>query len=100
MDGRHHGLAAALDGHEHTVEIGRKWRLAKFTNVRARDEGAPGADDDHGAHRRVRHTPGDGVHQALAHALGERIDGRIVHGNHAHAALLVECHDVAHFSPP
>src|SRR5206468_11695847 len=55
---------------------------------------------DHRAHSRIRHTPGDGVQDALAHALGERIDGRIVDGDHAHATLLVERYEVAHLSPP
>ena len=78
----------------------RLGRLAELADVGARDEGAAATDDDHGADARVRRTLGDGVRQPLAYALRERVDGRIVDGDDADAALLLERYEITHGVPP
>src|SRR5205823_323373 len=80
----------ALDQVEHLVEAGLPRRLAELGDVGAGDEGAPGAGDDDGADRRVGDRLGDAVTQPLAHVLAQRVDGRVVDGEHVDATAAIE----------
>ena len=100
VNGGHHGLGARFDLLEHAVQIGRLGRLAELADIGARDEGAPAADDDHGADAGIVDSPGQALDQPLAHPLGERVDGWIVDGDDADAALLFEADELAHEAPP
>src|SRR5262249_17686117 len=90
VNGGDDGLRRALDEVEHRVEPRLRGRLAEFRDVGARDEGPPGARDDD----RLDVLVGDGllhpIVEAAPHVLAERVDGRVVDGQHGHAAAPVE----------
>src|SRR5207245_10366588 len=64
--------------------------LAELGDVGAGDERAPGADDHDRLHRSVGDGLLDPVVQSLAHVLAQRVDGRVVDGEHGHAAAGAE----------
>src|SRR5436309_564418 len=90
VDRRDNRFGAALDEVEHAVQTRVGRRLAELRDVRARDERASRARDDNGLGGRVRNGLLETVVQTLSHVLTERVDGRVVDGQHGHAAATVE----------
>jgi hypothetical protein len=64
---RHHGLAAVFDGPDHGRQLRLGQRLAEFAQVRARDEGGAGADQDRAVQTLVAAHRLDGRQQASTH---------------------------------
>ena len=90
VDRGHHGLGAALDGSEHLVEdraprggLPNSVMSAPAMKVR------PSQTMTMAPRRRRRGQP-KAVAQPQAHAVAERVDGRIVHGEDRDAAAPVE----------
>ncbi len=71
-------------------------RFAELGDVGAGDERAAASDEDDGLHLGVRVGLCQGVDEALAHGLAQRVDGRIVDGDDSDAATLLELDDVTH----
>ena len=90
VDGGHHRLSAAFDEVEHRVETRLGRRLAELRDVGAGDERPSRADDHNGLGGGIRHGLLESLVEALPHVLAERVDGRIVDGQHGHAAAAVE----------
>ena len=86
VDRGHDRLRRALDHVEHRVQAGLHRRLAELGDVGAGDERAPGADDDDRLDGALRDRLRDPVVQALAYVLAQRVDRRVVDGEHGHAA--------------
>ncbi|KWC10611.1 hypothetical protein WL46_00930 [Burkholderia ubonensis] len=80
----HDRLRARLDPLAHVGQRRRRRRLAEFADVRARDEVAPGADDQHRVDRGVVLRGVERVGEAAPDAGGQRIDGRMVDRDDEH----------------
>jgi hypothetical protein len=90
VDRGHHRLGRALDQIEHLVQPGLLRRFAEFGDVGARNKGAPRARDHDRRDARIGRGLLEAIPQTLAHVLAERVDGRIVDGEHGHAAAAIE----------
>jgi hypothetical protein len=93
-------LCRALDAGDDEVEIGRLERLTEFLDIRAGDEGAPGADDDERTRRAVAEALCQRIEKALAHRPAQRVHRRIVDGDHADRAALLVADHLRHISSP
>ena len=78
VDRRDHRLGAILDPVQHSMQPGLARRLAELGDVGAGDEGPAGAMDHDRPDRRIGLRRRDAVRQALAHALAQRVDRRVV----------------------
>ncbi|MNT11085.1 hypothetical protein D3C72_1459470 [compost metagenome] len=90
MDGSDHRLGAVLDLQADLGQRGLLRRLAELADVRAGDEVAARADDQHALGAAVGLGRIDGGGQAAAHVHAQGVDGRVVDGHHAHVALTLE----------
>jgi hypothetical protein len=95
VDRRHHRLGRALDQVEHLVQARLLRRLAELGDVGAGNERAPRARNHDRGDIAVRGGLLEAVAQALAHVLAERVDRRIVHGEHRDAAAAIEVDGLA-----
>src|SRR5215510_7249855 len=70
-------------------------RLAELRDVGAGDERASRADDDDRLDRAVSDGLLDPIVEPLADVLGERVDGRVVDGQHGHGAAGAEVYGLS-----
>ena len=90
VDRGDHRLGAVLDRKAGLGQRGRLRRLAELADVRAGDEIAAGADDQHRLGGAVGLGRVDGGHEAAAHIHAQGVDGRVVDGHHEHVAMTLE----------
>src|SRR4030095_3974110 len=90
LNGGDDRLGTRLDEVQHLVQAGLAGWLAELRDVGAGDEGPAAAHDDDGPHRGVADRLFHPVAQPLAHVLAERVDGRVIDGEHGHAAAAIE----------
>jgi hypothetical protein len=90
VDGGDHRLGAVLDLQAGLGQRGLLRRLAELADVRAGDEVAARADDQHRLGRAVGLGRVDGGHEAAAHIHAQGVDGRVVDGHHEHVAMTLE----------
>ena len=81
VDGGNDRLVAGFDAVAHLGQAGWQRWFAKFADVRASDEGATGAHDQHSAYLRVGLRLLHGLKQTPAHLHIQGIDRRVVEGD-------------------
>ena len=86
-DGR---LLHLVEHRDHVDQARRLRRLAELRDVGAGDERAPRAGEDDGFDARVVTRRDDVFHDALAHAMAQRIHGRIVDGDDGDVAVATQ----------
>ncbi len=94
VNGGHHRLRTCLDAVAYIRQRRRHRRLAELANVRARDEVAPGADDQHGFDGFVGIRGFDGGEQAAPHVGGQGVDRCVVDGHQQDFAAQFARHNV------
>ena len=75
------GRRERLEGGDHVAQHRWRRRLAKFTDIGARDESSAGTGKNDARNRAVGGDRLDRIKQTLAHRLGQGIHGRIVDGD-------------------
>ena len=89
-------LAAVLDAVDDVRQARRLRRFAEFLDVRAGDKGIALADQRHGQHLGIGVGRLEGLLQALAHRLAERIHGRVIDDDQGDRAVSLQSHELCH----
>jgi hypothetical protein len=87
-------LGTRLDAVAHVRQRRRHRRFAELADIRARDEVAPRADDQHGFDGVVGVGGFDRGEQAPPHVGGQRVDRRVIDGHQQHLAAQFTCDNV------